>query len=193
MTPEELIAVVEATLKGSAGMNYAQITLLIIFVSAASFLGAFLKEKAKSSVTKSDIENITRKVEEVKKELEQRDRISIKKYELKYNACLNMLGILDAHISHVMTKDNQGNQIQVDSQHTTPAKARKCHNELLLTIDNQTILEIFLKMMVGKSENLIVDLDRIRKLVREELGFGSDYRLDEENTWLALIKCKKND
>ena len=192
MTPEELKAVVEATVKGTAGMNYLQIVLLLIFTAVASFLGAFLKEKAKSAVKKSDIENITRKVEEVRKELEQLDRISGKKYELKYNACLNMLGILDAHISHAIKKDNQGNDIPVDRQHTNPEEARKCHNELLLTIDNQEILKIFLSMMVGKSANLMVDLDKIRNLVRNELGFGGDYRPDEENTWLAVIKCKNN-
>ncbi|MFC1868312.1 hypothetical protein ACFL0H_09285 [Thermodesulfobacteriota bacterium] len=192
MTPEELRAVVEAAVKGAAGMNYLQIALLIFFAAIASFFGAFLKEKAKSAVTKSDIEKITRKVEEIKKDLEQRDRISSKKHELKYNACLNMLGILDAHISHAMRKDNQGNDIQVDRQHTTPEEARKCHNELLLTIDNQAILEIFLRMMVGKSDYLIVDLDKIRELVRNELGFGNDYRPDEENPWMAVIKCKNN-
>lgn len=192
MTPEELRAVVEASVKGASGMNYSQIILLIIIAAIVLFIGAYLKEKAKSEVTKSDIKIITRKVEEVKKELEQRDRISSKKYELKYNACLNMLGILDAHISHAMKRDNHGNDIKVDRQHTTPEEARKCHNELLLTIDNQDILEIFLRMMVGKYENLIVDLDKIRELVRNELGFGDDYRPDEENTWLAIIRCKND-
>ena len=190
MTPEEIKAVVDAAVKDSAGMSYLQVALLIMLTAIASFFGAYLKEKAKSTVTKSDIEKITRKIEEVKKELEQRDRIASKKYELKYNACLHMLGILDAHLSHVMTKDNAGKTIEVDRQHTTPEEARKCHSDLLLTIDNQAIAEIFLKMMDGRSENLIMDLDKIRKLVREELGFGSDFRSDEENTWLAVITSK---
>lgn len=171
-------------------MTYLQIIFLVIITATASFLGAYLKEKAKSTATKSDIEVITRKIEEVKKELNQQDRIASKKYELKYNACLNMLGILDAHLSNILSKNNEGKTIPVDRQFTTPEDARKCHNDLLITIDNPAIMELFLNMMGGKSKNLIIDLDKLRKLVREELGFGSDFRTDEDNTWLAVITCK---
>jgi hypothetical protein len=191
MTQEELIAVIEAYFKSDAGTNYLQIIFLIISWLAASYYGALLREKAKSSVTKSDIENITRKVEEIKIELEKLDRISIKKYELKYNACLNMLGILDAYLSHRIKTNDSGDRIQPDLQYTTIEEARKCHNDLLLTIDNQDILKLIMEMLVENSDKPLEDLDKIRELIREELGFGCGYRVDEKYTWLARVPFNK--
>lgn len=192
MTTEELQKVLAIAADQSSGLEVWQILVLVAACGLAAFFGAYLKEKAKSAATKEDIEEITRKIEEVKKELEQRDRIASKKYELQYNACLNMLGILDVYLSHKMTTDNEGNTIEVDSQYTSPEEARKCHNDLLLTLDNPAVVDLFMKMMVGKSENLMMDLDTIRKLVREELGFGSKIHSDVENTWLAVISSKKD-
>ncbi|MCU0551769.1 MAG: hypothetical protein MUC48_20700 [Leptolyngbya sp. Prado105] len=184
---------VEAAVKESAGMTYWQIILLVAVTAIASFLGAYLKEKAKSTVTKKDIAEITRRIEAVKKELEESDRIATKKYELRYSACLTMLGIIDAYLSLTMSSDNQGKPIQVDRQHTTAEEARKCHNSLLLTIDNHAIPDLFLRMMVGQSENLMVDLDIMRRLVRKELGFGSNFHENSEYTWLAVSPFEKKD
>ena len=129
ITQEEIRAVVEATIKDSAGMSYFQLFILVLLTTAASFFGTFLKEKAKSSATKSDIRNITHQIEEVKKKLAQDDRISSKKYELKYNACLNLLGILDAHISHIIINDNNGNPATVERQYSTIEEAIAIGNE----------------------------------------------------------------
>ena len=193
LTLDEVQKVVEVAVSKSAGMNNTQIFLLVLFSAIASFIGVYLKEKAKGTATKEDIGQITKIAESVKKEIEKQDRIGIKKYELKYNACTVMLNILDSHLSHVMKTDNNGQTIAVDKQYSTTAETRTCHNELLLTIDDQNIISLFMNMMTGKSENIISDLDVIRKLVRKELGFGGEYHADSENTWLAVITCKEND
>ena len=193
LTLDEVQKVVEVAVSKSAGMNNTQILLLVICSAIASFIGIYLKEKAKGTATKEDIAQLTEIAESVKKEIEKKDRIGIKKYELKYNACTLMLNILDAHLSHVMKKNNDGQTIAVDKQYSTTAETRTCHNELLLTIDDQKIISLFMSMMTGNSQNIISDLDNIRKLVRKELGFGEEYHSDSENTWLAVITCKEND
>ncbi len=168
-----------------------QILLLVIASAIAAFFGAYLKEKAKSTVTKGDIEEITKKIETVKLDIKKIDHVYVRKYELKYSACLKLLEILDAHISHVITTDNDGNKIVLDKQYTTEMEARKCHNELLLTIDNDNIIKEFLEIMMGSTSNPIIALDKIRQLIREELGFGKKLYTDSKNTWLGIIKFKK--
>lgn len=199
MTPEQIRSVVEAAVKGSAGMTYWQIILLVVVTAIASFLGAYLQEKAKSTVTKRDIAHVTREIEAVKRELEERGRIATKQYELRYHACLTMLGMIDAHLSHTIKKDNQGNSIEVDHQYTTVEEARKCHSDLLLTINNHKIPDLFLKMVCGQSTNIIIDLNTMRQLVRKELGFGDNFNQNDECIlnqndeciWIGTITCKK--
>jgi hypothetical protein len=210
ITAEELRIVVEAAVKNSAGMNYGQIISLVLLTTVSAFLGAYMSAKAKSiatkqdigkitqkieqvksDVTKQDIEEITRKIEGVKKELEQRDRVASRKYELKYNACLNMLGILDAVLSHKMNKDDNGNPIEPDRQYATIEEFRKCHNDILITIDDPEIPPLFLDIVVGNSKNFMKDLDKIRGLVRKELEFGEGYQTNEKYTWIAINPAKK--
>ena len=98
MTPEDTRLVVETAINNSIGLKYWQIILLVVLSGVGAFIGAYLKAKAKSTATKEDIENITRKIESVKTELAEQSRIFVKKYELKYDSCLNMFLILDAHL-----------------------------------------------------------------------------------------------
>jgi hypothetical protein len=190
-TLEQIKVVVEAAVKNSAGMNPWQTLLLVLLIAASAFFGAYISEKAKSTATKQDIEEITRKIEGVKKELEQRDRVASRKYELKYNACLNMLGILDAVLSHKMNKDNNGNPIEPDRQYATIEEFRKCHNDILITIDDPEIPPLFLDIVIGDSKNFMKDLDKIRGLVRKELEFGEGYQTNEKYTWIATNPAKK--
>jgi hypothetical protein len=200
ITAEELRIVVEAAVKNSAGMNYGQIISLVLLTTVSAFLGAYMSAKAKSIATKQDIGEITRKIEGVKKELEQHDRVASRKYELKYNACLNMLGILDAFLSHKMlVQDDDGNPItnndrnwiEVDRQYATIEGFRKCHNDILLTIDDPEIPPLFLDIVIGNSKNFMGDLDKIRGLVRKELEFGEGYQTNEKYTWIATNPAKK--
>jgi len=128
LTLDEIQKVVEVAVSHSAGMSNTQILVLVVFSAIASFLGVYLKEKAKGTATKEDIREVTEIAEGVKKQLGQQDRIVIKKYELKYNACTVMLRILDAQLSHAMQSDNKEASISVDKQYVTTEEVRKCHN-----------------------------------------------------------------
>jgi len=43
-----------------------------------------------------------------------------------------------------------------------------------------------MNMIGGKSDNIMMDLDKLRELIRKELGFGGKMFSDGENTWLAV-------
>lgn len=192
MGAEELRAVIQDAISESAGLTYFHGFLIILSAIAAGvagYIGSYLKEKGKSTATREDIAEITRKIEEVKREFGEHDRSAANKYSIKHQACMAMLGILDAHLSHTMDKDNSGNPLPTDRQYATPAEVRRCHNEILLTVDNQEVIEHFLDIMFNRSGNPMDALDELRRLVRAELGFGSEFRDDDQATWIAKIGC----
>ncbi|MGB8952602.1 MAG: hypothetical protein WCC06_08035 [Candidatus Aminicenantales bacterium] len=121
-------------------------------------LTSYLKKKGENLATKEDIRDITQKVESVKIDLNKLDRINEKKYELKYNACMKLLTIVDAQFNHIINKDNDGRPVNIDKQYTTEVEARQCHNELLITIDNNEIIKCFLEIVTGNTDNPIVAL-----------------------------------
>lgn len=66
LTLDEVQKVVEVVVSNSAGMSNSQLFILVVFSAIASFLGIFLKEKARGTATKQDIQDITKKIESVK-------------------------------------------------------------------------------------------------------------------------------
>ncbi len=154
----------------------------------------YLKEKGKNIATKEDIAEITKKIETVKVELNKMDRINEKKYEIKYLACLKALEIIDAIMSHTMGTDNDKNPITIPKQYSDEETTRKCHNELLLSVDNQELIKIFLEIIVNKSPDYpyTESLNKVRSLIRGELGFEGEFYEDKKNTWVAIVGCKKS-
>ena len=71
-----------------------------------SFLSPYLQEKGKNLATKEDIESITKKVENIKAEIEKYQSIFQAKYQLKFEVCLEALKIVDAHLSHKFAPQN---------------------------------------------------------------------------------------
>ncbi len=176
-------------------IEWWQILIFIILNGAASFFGAYIKEKAKSTVTKEDVKEITEKIESVKLDIKNMDRIQDKKYQIKYNACINMLSSIDVHLSFIMNKDNNGKKLDnVNKQYISDIEEmRKCHNKLLLSIDNNDIIKTFLEILQGKTNNPVISLNKIRQLVREELGFKGKVYIDKESTWLAVANYTKTE
>ncbi len=153
-------------------------------------LESYMAEKGKNLATKEDVADITRLVESAKAEIQHQDRFLAKKYSLAYDACLDMLRILDAQICHMIQTDNDGNPVQVDKQYATVEEIRSCHNRLLLALDNPRILELFIGIMTGGSSNPIIDLTEIRTLVRNQLGFRELAYVDPVKTWIGNSRIK---
>ncbi|WP_291602686.1 hypothetical protein [Comamonas sp.] len=149
-----------------------------------------LMEQGKNTATKADIAEITHKIESTKIALQKEDRNELRKYELKYTACMKALSIVDALLSHKITCDNNGKPINIDKQYVTAEEIRNCHNGLILAVDNGKIVSTFLNMMTGNSENIVEDLDLMRELIRGELGFCGLPPKNEDLAWIGISVLK---
>ncbi|MCF6185894.1 MAG: hypothetical protein L3J49_00235 [Desulfobulbaceae bacterium] len=193
MKEEEICAVVEAAVKNSAGMDAWQIFMLIVASALAAFFGAYLKEKAKGAATKEDIEEITQKIEGVKREVEKNKEIDSIKYNLKYEACLESLNLIDAHFSHLLTPSKEGDIIK---QYASTKDARKCHSKLILSCENTELIEKFDEIMFGPKNTETTSraptdlLNDYRNLIRKELEFGVELSLGRDRAWFGKLNCE---
>ncbi len=152
-------------------------------------LSSYLLEKGKNLATKEDISEITHKVEEVKSKIQNQQDVEKQKRQLKYDALLNSLTLIDAHLSHYL-KPSEGQKIK--KQFASVEEARKCHNNLILTCEDKDILESFSLIMFGANEGAAKTaptdlLNSYRNLVRKELGFGNELDLDREKAWFGYV------
>ena len=116
-----------------------------------------------------------------------RDTIS-KREDLRYEACLKSLTVLDSYLSVLKMPDNSGRKISITKQYTTPEEVRRCHSELILTVGDGEILSEFMDIIGGRSRNPLKSLQKIRELIRAELGFGEVPLKDAESIWLGVIE-----
>jgi hypothetical protein len=81
-------------------MQLTEIILEVLILLCGLYLALFksyFTEKGKNLATLEDIEDITKKVEEVKSEIQKQQLVEKQKRELKNNALLNSLTLIDAH------------------------------------------------------------------------------------------------
>jgi hypothetical protein len=173
-----------------------QILILILLgYLFRSYLPAYFEEKAKNLATKQDVGEITREVESVKAEVSQVARMEETRYRLKYEACLDALSVLDAHLSHSF-KNSMGSKIVL--QHAFTKDVRECHSKLILSCEDTDILELFSEIIFGpkpgeKPRKPLTDLlNEFRNLVRKELGFGHELLLDRDRAWVGKMACDQN-
>ncbi|MBI4401391.1 MAG: hypothetical protein HY581_07160 [Nitrospirae bacterium] len=195
MTPEELKAVLTAVLDHSAGMTVWQIFALVAASAVAAFFGAYLSEKARSVATKEDIAEITSKIENVKRSVDAIRTVDVTKYQLKYEACLEALRIIDAHLSHSLAPPPDG---KLAKQHASTEEVRSCHSRLVLACESTELIEQFARIMFKprtEEETNVPPTDKLntfRNLVRKELGFGNPLNLDRERAWFGHVISEKN-
>lgn len=148
-------------------------------------LTAYSTEKGKNLATKEDIGKITREIESVKLEFSNVDSIAQQKRLLKYEACLEALSIIDAHLSHSFINPNPTPQI------VSTEKARAAHSKLILSCDNLEIVEkfgeIYFGPEAGVAQRPLTDLlNEFRNLIRKELGFAiDDLNFDRDRVWIG--------
>ena len=190
MSPEEFKKIVETAVENSAGLNTEQIIILIIISGVSAFLGSFIKEKAKSIVTRKDITEITQKVEDVKLSVEAIKNSESKKYELKYNACIEALRLVDAHLSHSISTP----EIEPTKQTASIEEARSCHNQLILSCESTELISTFNSIMFGFSSSIAPtdELNNFRNAIRRELNFGDELSLDRNQAWFAKVNFDKS-
>jgi hypothetical protein len=148
-------------------------------------LTAYATAKGKNLATKEDTAEITRLVESTKLALQHMDRFEAKKYELKYDACLTALRIIDAQLSHIIVGDSNRNRVFIEKQFANVEELRACQNRLILSVDNPNIVMMFVAILHRKSLDPVRDLDSLRGLIRTELGFTGEALSDSETTWFG--------
>lgn len=160
--------------------------LVVLGFVIKDYLPSYFTEKGRNLATKEDIAEITRKIEAVKLEIEASKAIQDAKRNLKHEACLEALCLVDADLSH---------KFGVSKQYATTEAARRCHSKLILACDNTQIIEKFSDLMFGqrvKPEKPTTDLlNEFRNLIRKELGFGQELELDRERAWFGALICEK--
>ncbi len=188
MNPEEVKKIIETVIDNK--MEYYWVYLLAsVFLSLSTvFLFQYLKDKGKNYATKQDIADITRKIEDVKAEIQNQQEVEKQKRQLKYDALLQSLTLMDAVLSHLLIPAEDQ---KIKKQYASTEEARKCHSSLILTCENTDILEMFSLIMFGPKdpnaeETPITDLlNKYRNLVRKELGFGTEIPLDRDRAWFG--------
>ncbi|MGP9690381.1 hypothetical protein ACT3S4_00965 [Psychrobacter sp. AOP30-A2-5] len=161
------------------------------------YLFSYSSEKGKNLATKEDIEEITRKIENVKSEylieletvrvelsksLHQKNEVWI----MKRNACLKALNLANAILSNYKyTNISEGD---MTPQRESIESARSCFNELACTCEGSEVIKELKKIVQGSiSPDSIVDL---RNAVRKELGFENEsIDLDREFAFIGKINC----
>lgn len=156
-------------------------SLLILFRKG---LPTYVSEKGKNLATREDIEEITRKIESVRGDISRANAVEEQKRQLKYEACLEALAVIDAHLSQVFAPENP------TPQPVSAIRAREAHSKLILSCNNILIVEkfgeIYFGPRTGESPRPPTDiLNEFRNLIRLELGFGSDLPLDRERAWVG--------
>lgn len=91
------------------------------------FLKFYNQEKGKNLATTS----ITEQIEEVKAEIEVQKDISKQKRDLKYNALLKSLNLIDAYLSNFILDSSIKKQYATaeETRHITPMKTRSKTHE----------------------------------------------------------------
>ncbi|MAZ26012.1 MAG: hypothetical protein CL868_02910 [Cytophagaceae bacterium] len=188
MEPEELKKIIESVIENKVQYYWLYLVLSVILSLLTVFLFQFLKDKGKNYATKQDIADITRKIEDVKAEVQNQQDVEKQKRQLKYNAILKSLTLIDAHLSHLLIP-TKGQKIK--KQHASTEEARECHSSLILTCETTEILELFSLIMFGsKDPNATKEaptdlLNKYRNLARKELGFGEEIPLDRDLAWFG--------
>ena len=194
MNPEEIKKIIETVIDNKTEYYWMYLLISVILSLITVFLVQYLKDKGKNYATKQDIAGITRKIEDVKAEIQNQQDVEKQKRQLKYDAILKSLTLMDAHLSHILIP---GEGQKVKKQHATTEEARKCHSSLILTCETTEILELFSLIMFGpkdpKAEKkpLTDLLNNYRNLVRKELGFGAEIPLDRDLAWFAYGNFEK--
>lgn len=188
MNPEQIQKIIETAIDDKTSHYWVYILLSALVTLLSVFLFQYFGDKGKNYATKQDISTITQKIEEIKAKIQSEQEIEKQKRQLKYDALLNALILIDAFFSHMLIP---GPGQKIKKQYATTEEARRCHNSLILTCDNTEIVEKFSLIMFGPKDTeeepipLTDLLNDFRNLVRKELGFGNIIPLDRERAWFG--------
>jgi hypothetical protein len=142
---------------------------------------------------KAEIESdYARKMDEFRSNLKNDERIRDNRWDLKRQACLDALTLVDAVFSNFDWKQS-GTPVRVVKQPVDTAKARDVMNRLALACNDGTVLLEFVSALGlhepnAPAPNLTADrINALRNAVRKELGFGKEISLDPAMAFIARL------
>ena len=159
---------------------------MVILICGSFFIEAYFKRKGQDLATRENIEDLTSLVESVKKDIRDNESIAQAKRQMKHDACLEALSVIDSFFSHFFTDPKPTPQLADSS------KAREAHSKLILACDNSKIVELYNEILCGPIEGEqraapTDQLNELRNLIRGELGFGNDVNLNRDRAWLGKV------
>ena len=122
------------------------------------------------------------------REIKEIENVQQAKWELKHQACLDALEVVDSFLSHTVAGQNGTLPVR---QPADTIRARVCYNRLVLTCQKPEVTEAFIKVMFPAQSPdmaLITDnLNALRNAIREELGFGQVIKLSRDVAWFVRL------
>lgn len=171
--------------------NWLSIVLISSIASGIThFITSYSQKKGENLATKEDIAEITRNVEDIKSEITNSNEIQRQKRELKYEAALGSLRIIDSFISKSTIYAADGvTPVPTMKQHIKVEEARACYNQLVLAYDNINVVDLYMQLINPPYPNFpaFKVLDEYRNLLRGELGFGDKMEFNPDRTWIGAI------
>lgn len=127
--------------------------------------------------------------------IKSKERGEQRRWEIKREACLEALEIIDARFSDYSWQSG-GKAIDVDSQKFIETeKIRSCFNRLVLSCENRQVPLFFEKclfLQVDNAEPEPLDMNAVvelRNAIRKELRFGKE--LITKVAWITNINWKR--
>ncbi len=136
---------------------------------------------------------LDKQIEVFKSQVKAHESVTQTKWEIKRDACLKALDIVDALWANIEWKgtDEKGKEVgaAVVEKQTPPSieDVRNCYNSLVLSCDTDSVLREYkrcLNMSGGLKGDAIVDL---RNAIRKELGFGADLDFDRAGAFIVRV------
>ncbi len=127
--------------------------------------------------------------------LKTRERDEQRRWELKREACLDALQIIDSRFADYDWKDGNGASSKIDKQERVgTGEIRSCFNRLILACEGREVpmsFEKCLNLDIGKNTSGTLNMDAVAELrnaIRNELGFGKE--LVTNVAWIKYINWK---
>jgi hypothetical protein len=139
--------------------------------------------------------DLARALESIRSDLAERQRLNRERWDLKREACLAALSVVDKVLTHIPWEDRTkpGAQLRVARLRVDPSEARDAMNRLILACDDPTVVHLFLKCIglqdSGEAADAIdpAEVQDLRNSIRRELGFGTDLQLNPNLSWIISV------
>lgn len=191
MDQKELVAAIAQAFPVVSGLSYGGIFVVLTIMGILAFFGPYLARKAENTASKEDVKKLTILVEAVKADMQKDWMVAETKFRLKHDALLSSLSVLDAYFSSVLYTPGQPNAAK---QYSTIVEVRECHSKLLLTCDSAELVATYMDIIFPEENDhapLTIKLNKYRRLVRKELGFGDGFAFSEDKAFVSTICFEK--